>query len=90
MRRGTVLLKDEELAWDLTYSKQKLLPQQYITIIGLVNLDFMIDKYQTGVLSTTCDSPTDAVSDWTLILCAGVLSRRFSSWLLQSMLSVIL
>jgi len=23
----------------------------------------VIDKYQTGVLSTTCDSPTNAISD---------------------------
>jgi len=23
----------------------------------------VIDKYQTGVLSTTCDSPTDAIGD---------------------------
>jgi len=43
----------------------------------------VIDKYQTGVLSTTCGSPTDAISDWTLILCANVLSHRLSSWLLQ-------
>ena len=41
--------------------------------------------YQTGVMSTTCDSPTDAVSDWTLILivCAGVSSRRLSFSLLH-------
>jgi len=33
-------------------------------------------------LSTTCVSPIDAVCDWTLIVCAGVLSRRLS-WLLH-------
>ena len=27
------------------------------------NPDCVIDKYQTGVFSTTYDSPTDAVSD---------------------------
>jgi len=32
-------------------------------ITALNNLDSMIDKYQTGVLSTTCDSPTNAISD---------------------------
>jgi len=33
-------------------------------LISLVNVDFVIDKYQTGVtVSTTCGSPTDAVSD---------------------------
>jgi len=31
--------------------------------IGVVNLDFVIDKYQTGVLSTTCGSLTDAITD---------------------------
>jgi len=32
-------------------------------IIGLINLDSIIDKYQTGVLSTTtCGSTTDAAS----------------------------
>jgi len=31
--------------------------------IALVNVDFVIDKYQTDVLSTTCGSATDAVSD---------------------------
>jgi len=32
-------------------------------IAALNNLDYVIDKYQTGVFSTTCDSPTDAISD---------------------------
>ena len=31
--------------------------------IGLTNVDFMIDKCEICVLSTTCDSPTDAVID---------------------------
>ena len=36
--------------------------------------DSVIDKYQTGVFSTTCDSPTDAISD-----CLNVdrVHRRF-------------
>jgi len=48
------------------------------------NPDCVIDKYQTGVFSTTYDSPTDAVSD-----CLNVdhvrrlMSWRVSSWLLQ-------
>jgi len=32
-------------------------------ITALNNLDSMIDKYQTCVFSTTCDLPTDAISD---------------------------
>jgi len=38
---------------------------QHITLrlIGLINLDSVIDKYQISVLSTTCDPTTDAVSD---------------------------
>jgi len=48
--------------------------------MSLVSIDSKIDKYQTGALSTTCGSSTDAVSYWTLILCAGFLSR-LSSWL---------
>jgi len=51
-------------------------------LILLTKIDSVIDKCQTGLLSTTCDSPTDAISDWTL-LCAGVLSRRLSSWLIN-------
>ena len=46
----------------------------YITIVDHNN-DSLIDKCQTGVLSSTCDSPTDAISDWTLILCAQAFSR---------------
>jgi len=34
----------------------------------------MNDKYQTAVVSTTYDSPTDTINDWTLLVCAGVLS----------------
>jgi len=29
----------------------------------LNNLDFVIDKYQAGVISTTCYWPTDVISD---------------------------
>jgi len=53
---------------------------RYVTTTAFNNLDYVIDKYQTGVFSTTCDSPTDV---WTLIVRAEVLSRRLSSWLLQ-------
>ena len=44
----------------------------------LVNLNSVIDN-ETSVLSSTCDSPTDAISEWTLILCAGVLSQRLAA-----------
>jgi len=36
-------------------------------LILLANLDSVIDKYQTGVISTTCDSPTDAISNRTSV-----------------------
>ena len=68
MWQGAILLKDEELAWDMTYG-------------GQANLDHVIDKCQTGVMSITCYSPTDAVSD--RMLTAGVLSRRLSYWLID-------
>jgi len=32
-------------------------------ITALNNLDSVIDKYQTCVFSTTCDSPTDVIND---------------------------
>jgi len=43
-------------------------------IAGLNKLDSVIDKYQTVVFSTTCDSSTDAISD-----CLNVdrMRRRF-------------
>ena len=37
--------------------------QHHVTIASLNNFDSMIDKYQTGVFSTTCDLPTDAIID---------------------------
>jgi len=45
--------------------------------IGLVNLDSVIDKYQTDVMSTTCCSPTDAISDWTLIVRRRFIATSF-------------
>ena len=35
----------------------------YNVTIAALSLGCVIDKYQTGVFSTTCDSPTDAISD---------------------------
>jgi len=63
-----------------------------LRLILLANLESVMDKCQTGVMSTTCYSPTDVVSDWTLIVCSGVLWRRLSSWLMDMryMQSVIL
>jgi len=49
--------------------------------ILLTDLDYVIDKCQSGAVSTTCHSLTDAISDWKLIVRADVLSRRLSSWL---------
>jgi len=36
----------------------------HATIAALNNPDSVIDKYKTCVFSTTCDSPTDAISDY--------------------------
>jgi len=52
-------------------------------LILVINLDSVIDKCQTGVMSTTCDSPTDAFTDWMLTVHAGVLSRRLSTCLMD-------
>jgi len=32
-------------------------------LVPLINPGFVIDKCQTGVISTTCYWPTDAISD---------------------------
>ena len=50
-------------------------------LILLPDLDSVISK--TGLMSITCDSPTDAISNWTLIVCAAVFSRHLSSWLTE-------
>jgi len=51
----------------------------------MFRVDFRINECHTGVLSTTCDSPTDAISPslvvtvWTSIRCTGVYkSQRLS------------
>jgi len=46
-----------------------------LPFILLTNLDSVIDKCQTAVMSTTCYSPTDSISDRMLIVCSGVLSH---------------
>jgi len=38
-------------------------PAKYVTIAALNNLDSVIDKHQTCVFLTICDSPTDVISD---------------------------
>jgi len=45
----------------------------------LTNIDSVIGKYQTGVMSTNCAarSPTDAISDWTLTVCTGIFTTSF-------------
>ena len=59
--------------------RQKLLQQYRVTTVGLINLDFVIDKREICVLSTTCDSPTDAISDWLKVdhLCRRFLATSF-------------
>jgi len=32
-----------------------------LRLILFTNIDYVIGKYQTGVMSTTCDSPTDYI-----------------------------
>jgi len=60
------------------------------TVVTASSHDSVTDKCQTGAMSTTCYSPTDAISDWTLIVCTGVLLRRLSSWLMEMHSVVIL
>ena len=47
-----------------------------LPLIPFTNLDSMIDRYQTGIMSTACYSQTDAIGDWTLLLRGGILSQR--------------
>jgi len=75
------------LGWDTVNSLeiwlQELLQRRHaIRLILLIKLESVIDKYQTGVMSVTCDSPTDAISDWALCAQAFVIMRRLSSWLI--------
>ena len=50
-----------------------------LRLILFTNFDSVIDKYQTDIMSTTCDSATDTITDWTFVVCAGAFSRRLSS-----------
>ena len=45
-----------------------------LRLILLTNLHCMMDKCQTGVMSTTCYSLTDAIHDWMPIMCSSILS----------------
>jgi len=40
-----------------------------------IDLDSVIDEFQTGVMSTTCYSPTDVIIEWMLIVWAGFFIR---------------
>ena len=48
-----------------------------LRLILLTKLDFVIDKYETGVLSTTCDSQTNTISDRMLIVCRCFIATYF-------------
>jgi len=50
-----------------------------LQLVLLRNLDSVIHKYQTGIMSTTSTyySPTDAISDWTLIVCSSFVMMSF-------------
>ena len=85
------LLQDEP-AWDMTWwaGTVCITASQCNNRLLLDNLDSVINKCQTGVMSTTnlvCYWPTDTVSDWTIVF-ASVLSRRLSSWLMDIRTSV--
>ena len=56
---GTVLLKNDEVAWDLTYGGQELLQQRHITIVGLSNLD----PWLTSIKLVYCQ-PLAWLVDW--------------------------
>ena len=51
-----------------------------VTITAVFDLDCMIDKYQSGVLSTTCDSPIDPIDGLNIDRVHRRLLRRLSSW----------
>jgi len=61
------------LCWKMKNSfgiSQELLEQANsitLQLILLTNLDSVVGKYQTDVMSITRGSPTDAISDWALI-----------------------
>jgi len=46
-------------------------------LILLTSLGFVTDKYQTVVMLTISYSLTDAISDWMLIVCAGVFITSY-------------
>jgi len=54
-----------------------------LRLISITDLDFVIDECQIGVMSTSCYSLTDAISDRMFIVCASILSRCLSSWLMD-------
>jgi len=80
VRRGTVLLDSVEM-W--LVAGRNCCNSATLRLILLNNFDSVIDRSQTGVVSTICYSPTDAICDWTSNVCSGVLSRRLSSWLMD-------
>ena len=76
--RGTVLLKNEEFARNLTNGRQQLLRKQDVTIVSTVNLDSRINKY---LLRDTQLWYTDWHHHWRLIVYneniqQGMLLRR--------------
>jgi len=66
----------------LRISGRKCYSSITLRLILSITLTPWSTKYYTGVglMSTTCYSVTDAVTDWTLIVGSGVLSRSLSSY----------
>ena len=84
----TILLEDEELAWSDVW-RQKLLWKHRLMTTGLTNLDFVIEKYEICLLSssTTRQLMASVTERWSCVqsFCrdtfvdAGANSRSYSA-----------
>jgi len=73
VRRSTVLLKNEELAGDVTYIRQhNVTAEERHGSIGSIHLDSRLDEYQTSF-----DIPTGTIRHW--LHTDSVQSRRFAA-----------
>jgi len=64
----------------LTCGGQELLKEHRVTITGLTDLDFVIDRNQNGNdVSTTCNCPTDANSNCLYVgrVCGHLIASFF-------------
>jgi len=57
-------------------------------LVLFTNFESMMREYQNDAVSTTCYSPTDVISDWTLTVCTGVFVTSILLMHIQSSSSV--